>query len=150
MYMRRFLLFGFVALAAFSCAPKEPVVLREVHIRSVDLGKNGSSPILKADAIFYNPNKGSLRLKKIDLDILLNEKPAATIHQELNAAIKGQSEFTIPLEVQLSLNDAGLLDTILSLFGGKKYDIRFTGKIKVRVGGFPVSIPVDHRDEVRF
>jgi LEA14-like dessication related protein len=150
MFMKRALLFLLVVVALYACAPKEPVVLREVHIRSVDLGKDGKNPVLKADAILYNPNKGSLRLKEIDLDILLNEKPAARIDQKLNAQIKGQSEFTVPLEVQLSLNDSGLLDTILSLFGGKKYDIRFTGKIKVSVGGFPVKIPVDHKDVIRF
>jgi LEA14-like dessication related protein len=148
--MKQILLFVLIVVAVQACAPKEPVVLREVHIRSVDLGKDGKGPVLKADAILYNPNKGSLRLKEIDLDILLNEKPAARIDQKLNAQIKGQSEFTVPLEVQLSLNDSGLLDTILSLFGGKKYDIRFTGKIKVSVGGFPVKIPVDHKDVIRF
>jgi LEA14-like dessication related protein len=105
---------------------------------------------LKANAILFNPNKGSLRLKAIDLDIQLNEKSAAKIDQKLNALIKGNSEFTVPLEVQLQLKDSGLLDTILSLFGGKKYDIRFVGKIKVTVGGFPVKIPVDHKDEIRF
>lgn len=132
------------------CAPKEPVVLREVHIRNVELAADGKDPLLKADAIFYNPNKGSLRLKQISLDILLNEKPAARIDQKLNAQIKAKSEFTVPLEVRLKLNDAGLLDTILSLFGGKKYAVRFTGKIKVSVGGFPVKIPVEHQEEIRF
>jgi LEA14-like dessication related protein len=148
--MKQVLLFVLIVVAVQACAPKEPVVLREVHIRSVDLGKDGKGPVLKADAILYNPNKGSLRLKEIDLNILLNEKPAARIDQKLNAQIKGQSEFTVPLEVQLSLSDSGLLDTVLSLFGGKKYDVRFTGKIKVSVGGFPVKIPVDHKDEIRF
>ncbi|MBL7850526.1 MAG: LEA type 2 family protein [Cyclobacteriaceae bacterium] len=148
--MKRILVAFLLAVAFQACTPKEPVVLREVHIRSVELGRDGKGPLLKADAILYNPNKGSLRLKEIDLDILLNEKPAATIDQELNAQIKGQSEFTVPLEVQLTLSDSGLLDTVLSLFGGKKYSIRFTGKIKVKVGGFPVKIPVDHRDEIRF
>jgi LEA14-like dessication related protein len=148
--MKRVLLFVLIAVALEACAPKEPVVLREVHIRSVDLGKDGKTPVLKADAILYNPNKGSLRLKEIDLDILLNDKSAARIDQKLNAQIKGQSEFTVPLEVQLALGDSGLLDTLLNLFGGKKYNIRFTGKIKVSVGGFPVKIPVEHRDEIRF
>lgn len=132
-----------------ACAPKEPVVLREVEIVQLSPGKDGN-PVLKANAILYNPNQGSLRLKEIDLDILLNEKSVAKIDQELNALIKGKAEFTVPLEVQLKLSDSGLLDTILSLFGGKKYAIRFTGKIKVSVGGFPVKIPVDHKDEIRF
>lgn len=142
-----FLIFLLAALLWSGCAPKEPVVLREVHIRNVELGKE---PLLKADAILFNPNKGSLRLKEIELDILLNDKPAARIDQKLNALIKSKSEFTVPLEVRLKLNDAGLLDTILSLFGGKSYAIRFTGKIKVSVAGFPVKIPVEHKDEIRF
>ena len=73
-----------------------------------------------------------------------------TLVDKLNALIKAKSEFTVPLEVQLQLKDAGLIDTILSIFGGKKYNIHFVGKIKVSVGGFPVKIPVDHKDEIRF
>jgi len=147
--MRWLTLFLVVAVGLGSCKPKEPVVLREVQIRKLSPGKNGN-PILTADAILYNPNKGSVRLKEIDLDILLNGKSAAQIDQKLNAQIKSQSEFTIPVEVQLKLNEAGLLDTILSLFGGKKYEIQFTGTLRITVGGFPVKIPVNHKDEIRF
>ncbi len=131
-----------------SCSPKEPVVLRQVHIRNVSTGADGN-PVLKADAVLYNPNKGSLRLKEIELDILLDDAQAARIDQQLSAQIKAESEFTVPLEVQLKLKDSGLLDTILSLFGGKKHVVRFTGKLRVKVGLFSVSIPVDYRDEIR-
>jgi len=147
--MRCLTLFLLVAVGLGSCKPKEPVVLREVQIRKLSPGKNGN-PILTADAILYNPNKGSVRLKEIDLEILLNGKSAAQIDQKLNAQIKSQSEFTIPVEVQLKLNESGLLDTILSLFGGKKYEIQFTGTVRITVGGFPVKIPVNHKDEIRF
>ena len=147
--MVRTLFFLLALLLLGSCAPKEQVVLREVHVRQVVMGSNGKSPLLKADAVLYNPNKGSLRLKEINLDILVNDKPAARIEQKLDAQIKAQSEFTVPLEVQLAVKETGLLDTVLSLFGGKKQIIRFTGKIKVKVGMFPVNIPVDHRDEIK-
>lgn len=133
----------------YGCSPKEPVVLREVHIRNVELGPDGKNPVLTADAVLYNPNKGSLRLKEIDLDITVDDKSAARIDQKLNAQIKAESEFTVPLEVQLKLGDSGLLDTILSLFGGKKHAIRFTGNLKVKVGLIRVNIPVDHRDEIK-
>ncbi len=148
--MERLIILMIILGTLGSCKPKEPVVLREVIIKQVAPGKDGGLAILTADAILYNPNKGSLRLKQIDLDILLNGKSAARIDQKLNALIKSKSEFTIPLEVQLKITDAGLLDTILSLFGGKKYEIQFVGKVKVSVGGFPVRIPVDHKDEIRF
>jgi LEA14-like dessication related protein len=148
--MRRLVILALMLTMLHGCAPKEPVVLREVHIRNVALGADGKNPVLTADAVLYNPNKGSLRLKKIDLDILVDNKLAARIDQKLNAQIKAKSEFTVPLEVQLKLSESGLLDTILSLFGGKRYPIRFTGTVKVKVSGFPVNIPVDHRNEIKF
>lgn len=149
MAMRWLTLFLVLALGFDSCKPKEPVVLREVKVRNVSPGKDGN-PILTADAILYNPNKGSLRLKEMDLDILLNGKSTARIDQKLNALIKSKSEFTIPVEVQLKLNETGLLDTILSLFGGKKYEVQFTGTVRITVSGFPVKIPVNHKEEIRF
>ena len=147
--MRRSGFFFLLILGLASCAPKEPVVLREVQVVELLSGNDGN-PVLKANAILYNPNKGSLKLKEIDLDILLNGKKTARIDQKMNASIKGKSEFTIPLEVQLQLKDTGLLDTILNLFGGKRYEIQFTGRIKISVGGFPVSIPVNHTDQIKF
>jgi LEA14-like dessication related protein len=142
-------IFLFALISLGSCAPKDPVVLREVHIRNISLGPDGKNPVLTADAVLYNPNKGSLRLKKVELDILVDDKPAARIDQELNAQIKSQAEFTVPLEVHLRLSESGLLNTILSLFGGKTHAIRFTGNVKVKVGIFGVNIPVDHRDQIK-
>jgi LEA14-like dessication related protein len=137
-----------VVMGIASCAPKEPVVLREVHIIEVTPGPDGA--VLKADAVLYNPNKGSLRLKGINLDILLDGTTAARIDQKLNAPIKSESTFTVPLEVKLKLSDSGLLDTLLGLIGGKEHTVRFTGKLKVSVGGFPVRIPVQHEEKFKF
>lgn len=146
--MTRVVLLLMVVVGITSCAPKEPVVLREVHILEVIPGMDGA--VLKADAVLYNPNKGSLRLKGINLDILLDGATAARIDQKLNAPIKAESTFTVPLEVKLKLSDAGLLNTILGLFGGKEHAVRFTGTLKVSVGGFPVRIPVQHEDKLKF
>ncbi len=146
--MHRFVYFVLLIAGMGACAPREPVVLREVQIIDFAPGKD-SNPILKANAILYNPNKGSLRLKAIELDILLDGKVSANIDQKLNALIKGTSEFTVPLEVQLQLKDSGLLGTILSMLGGKRYKIQFVGKLKVSIGGFPIWIPIDHKDEIK-
>ena len=142
------LVLGVILLAA-GCAPKEPVVLREVQIIQVSPGKDGN-PILKANAIFHNPNKASMKLKQIDLEIMLDNKRVAVIDQQMDSMIKGRADFTLPLEVQLQLKEVGLLDTILSLFGGKRYEVRFVGNLKVRVSGFPVKIPINYKDQIKF
>ena len=137
-----------VLIMAVACVPKEQVVLRAVEIKQVETGPLGN-PILKADAIFYNPNATRMRLKKIDIDVLVDGKKAARVDQHLSALIKPKSDFTVPLEVELNLKEVGLLDTILSLFGGKQYDLQFTGSLKVTVNGFPMKVPVSYKDKLR-
>jgi LEA14-like dessication related protein len=127
--------------------PREQVVLRGVDIREVLPGKDGN-PLLKANAVFFNPNSSRMRLKRIDIDVLVDGKKAARVDQHLSALIKANAEFTVPLEVQLNLKE-GLLDTILSLFGGKKHEIQFVGTMKVTVNGFPVRVPLNYKEEIK-
>ena len=111
-----------ILLVMGSCIPKEDVVFRKVG--NVRFDATTKSPVLKADMVFYNPNKTKGKLKKIELDIFVNDKKAGTVNQTLNQAINGQAEFTVPIEVNLALKELGLLDTIINLFGGKKYTVR--------------------------
>jgi len=131
----------------WSCQQKEDVEFRKVlNVRFEMVSK---SPMLKADMVFYNPNQTRAKLKKIELDILVNDKKAGIINQTLNQQIEGKSEFTVPIEVTLSLKDLGLMDALVSLFGGKKYAVRMMGKIRISVHGFSFGVPVDHQEEIR-
>ena len=134
-----------VATVMVACVPKEQIQLRAINIKEVTPGKDGN-PLLKADAVFFNPNASRMRVKRIDIEVFVDGKKAARVDQHLSTLIKANSEFTVPLEVELNLKEVGLLDTILSLFGGKKYDIHFVGTMKVTVNGFPVKVPVDYKD----
>jgi len=126
------------------CAPKEQITLRAINIKEVQ----GASvnPILKADAVFFNPNSTRMRVKRIDIEVFIDGKKAASVDQHLSTLIKANSEFTVPLEIELNLKEVGFLDTILSLFGGKQHDILFMGNMKVTVRGFPVKVPINHKD----
>ena len=139
----------FLAFVASACVPKEQIVLRSVVIKSVEPGMDGQM-LLKADAIFFNPNAARMRLKRIDIDVLVDGKKAARVDHPVSSLIKAKSEFTVPLEVQLNLKEIGLLDTLFSLFGGKKYNVEFVGSIKITVNGFPVKVPVKYKEEVKF
>ncbi|HRK54812.1 MAG TPA: hypothetical protein PK185_12910 [Cyclobacteriaceae bacterium] len=130
------------------CVPEEQVVLRAIDNVELAPGK-GADPVLKADARFYNPNKIRMKVKAIELDVFIDGKKSARVDQKLKSVIKSQAEFTLPLEVQLSMKEIGLVDALLGLFGGKKYLINYKGHIKVTVRGFPLRIPVDYSKEVR-
>lgn len=146
--MKKVLNVFLLCILACACAPKQDVVLRDIALLDASMGEGGM-PILKAEAIFFNPNNVRMRLKKIEIDIFVDEKKAARVDQRLSALIKANSEFTVPLEMQLQQQE-GFLQTIMGFFGGKKHDIHFIGRIKVSVRGLPVSIPVDHKDAFKF
>lgn len=142
-------IFYFLLLVLGSaCVPKEEVVLRSIKNEKLETNADGDQ-ILKADAIFYNPNNVRMKLKEINIEVFVNGKKSAHSDQKFNSLIKAKSEFTVPLEIKLSLKELGLLDTILSFLGGKKYEIQFKGHLRIKVHGFTFKVPVDHKEEFR-
>jgi LEA14-like dessication related protein len=130
-----------------TCKPKEDVQFKRVLNVRFETASN--TPIIKADLVFYNPNKTRSKLKKIEVDILVNDKKAGTVNQVMDQRIEGMSEFTVPIQVNLSMKELGLFDTLINLFGGKKYAVRMIGKIKVSVHGISINVPVDYREELK-
>ncbi|HEY3402114.1 MAG TPA: hypothetical protein VGK59_01940 [Ohtaekwangia sp.] len=149
--MKGLMVKGFCSLlllmAIVSCkAPEQDVVLRRIKDVVVDAT---SEPTLKAQAVLFNPNKHHGKLKRIKMEIFVNEKKAGTVDQKLNITIPGNDEFSVPLEVKLATKEFGFLDTLLGVFGGKKFDVHYVGSIRVSYHGLPVRVPVDYKDQVR-
>ena len=119
-------------------------------IRNVKLNKvEGSEAFLNADALFYNPNKQSMMLRSVDLDVFLDGKKIAHIDQEKKIKIPSIGEFSVPLEVKFNIKDAGLLSNIFGFLGGKKFDTHYVGHIKASFKGIPFKVPVDHHEALR-
>jgi|SRR5687767_465111 LEA14-like dessication related protein len=126
--------------------PKEQIVLKQIRDVVVDAT---TDPLLKANAIFYNPNDARGKLKKIKVDIYINGKKAGEIDQELKTLIPAKSNFTVPIEVKLALKEFGVLDTIFSMLGGKKFEVHYQGSLRLTYHGVPIRVPVDYKDEIR-
>lgn len=136
-----------VLLLLSACSkPDQDIVLRNIKDVVVDAS---TEPMLRANAIFYNPNKVRGKLKKIDVEIFVNGKKAASVDQSLKTAIPAASEFTVPLEVKLAMKELGFMDTILGMVGGKTFKIHYKGSLKLSYHGLPINVPVDYKDEVR-
>ena len=146
-YHKRVLMFVAAMLLLTACEkPDQDIVLR--HIRDVVVDAS-SEPMLKANAIFYNPNNMRGRIRKIDVEIFVNGKRAASVDQSLKTSIPAQAEFTVPLEVKLAMKELGVMDTIFGMIGGKTFKIRYKGSLKLSYRGVPISVPVDYEDEVK-
>jgi hypothetical protein len=126
--------------------PDQDIVLRRIKDVVVDAS---TDPMLRANAVFYNPNKVRGRLKRINVEIFINGKRAAHVDQKLKTAIPSQSEFTVPLEVKLAIKELGFMDTVLGLIGGKKFEVHYKGSLRLSYHGFPIKVPVDYKDDVR-
>lgn len=137
----------FVPFFFYSCnRPDEDIVLRQIRDVLVDAS---TEPMLKANAVFYNPNNMRGKLRKINVDIFVNGKKSATINQQLKTIIPPKNEFTVPLEVKLSMKELGFMDTLLGVIGGKRFEVRYEGVLKLTYRGIPISVPVNYKDEIR-
>lgn len=139
-----------VALCAlvFSCAPKEQVVFKSINNLLLD-GDMGGAPTLKGDALFFNPNKMQTRLKEIKVDVMVDGKKAAEVDQMMDIIIPKQSDFTVPIQAKLALQDMGLLDAVIGFFGGKSYQVQFVGYIRIVKHGVTIKVPVKYNQEVK-
>jgi hypothetical protein len=131
-----------------SCLPRDTVELKDILNLQLLPGEGGD-PVLHGDAVFYNPNKSRMKLKSIKVEVFVDEKKSAVVDHELDILVKGKSDFTVPLKVQLQMKDIGLMDALKSLFGGKTYQLHYVGVLKVNINGFPFKIPIDHREEFK-
>jgi len=141
-YLYLFLIFMMIGCKR----PKEDIVLRQIKDVVVDAN---TEPMLKANAIFFNPNNVRGKLKRINVDIFVNGKKAASVNQELKTIIPSNAEFSVPLEVKLSIKELGFMDTLLGMIGGKTFEVRYEGTLKLTYHGFPVNVPVNYKDEIR-
>lgn len=141
------LLIAFFSVVAFQCQkPDQDIVLRRVKDVVVDAT---SDPMLKANAVFYNPNNVRGRIKKVKVDIYVNGKKAANVDQDFKLIVPAQSEFTVPIEVKLAVKELGFMDTVFGMIGGKKFEVRYEGFLKLNYHGIPIKVPVNYKDDVR-
>jgi len=143
-----FFVLGLLLMGVFSCTPKEKIVFKGVKNIKVEMDAN-QEPLLTAEAYFYNPNKIKMKLKEVDVDVLVNGKLSAKVAQKLKLVIPAQADFSAPINARLSLKELGLLDTIINLIGGKKYEIQYVGFIRVAVHGVTIKVPVKYTEELR-
>ena len=147
LYKTPLFLFVLLLLTVQACQkPDQEIVLRQIRDVVVDAS---SEPMLKANAIFFNPNDVRGRLKKIDVEIFVDGKRAASVDQEMKTSIPAQSEFTVPLEVKLAIKELGIMDTLFGMIGGKTFKIHYKGSLKLSYRGLPITVPVDYKDEVK-
>jgi LEA14-like dessication related protein len=140
------LIVGSLIVCLSGCGPKEDVVLKQVREIIVD---GDTDPVLRAKAVLYNPNNMRMKLRKVNIDVLVNGKKAAIISQEMKVDVPANGEFIVPLEAKLDLKELGLLDTLLGMLGGRKMNVHYKGSISITYKTMPIKVPVNYKGEVK-
>jgi LEA14-like dessication related protein len=141
------LLILFLSVFLSSCqAPKE-LVYRDFKNLKVEKLSFGASS-LKLDVIYYNPNNFGLQLKYTDLDIFIDGNYLGHSSQDYQITIQRLSEFTLPLQINLDMQN--LLKNALPTFLGKEVMVKITGKVKLGKANVYKTFPVNYEGKQRF
>lgn len=149
--MNRGLIFSlFVIVGLSSCQKPESPQFKHVENIVVEL-ESLSSANLHAEAVLFNPNKNTITIKGVDIDILMGEKVIAILEEDYDIKAKGNSDFKVPMDVKVRLQDLNLnaIGSAFGLFGNDGQEIRYLGKIKVKAFGVPFSVKVDFKEKIK-
>lgn len=127
-------------------APKE-LVYRDFKNLKLEKAGFGSST-LKLDLMYYNPNNFGLQLKYTDLDIFIDNNYLGHSSQDYQITIPKLAEFTLPLQVDLDMQN--LIKNALPTFLGKEVSIKITGKVKLGKANVFKTFPVSYEGRQRF
>lgn len=106
---------------------------------------------VKGDALFYNPNKRTIHIQHVDMDVAVDGEKVTNISQAFDIKAKGMSDFTVPIDLNLSLKDLQInsISSALSILGGEERKVHFKGKIKVKAYGIGFNVPIDHVESLK-
>ena len=136
----------FIFFAPSCQAPKE-LVYRDFKNLKIEKLSFGSST-LRLDVIYYNPNNFGLQLKYTDLDIYIDSNYLGHSSQDYQITIQRLSEFTLPLQIELDMQN--LLKNALPTFLGKEVTVKITGKVKLGKANVYKTFPVLYEGKQRF
>jgi LEA14-like dessication related protein len=132
-------------MAFSSCKIYAPVFKSIDNLRYERIDTRGFK--LGAEAVFENPNKVKCTIKDIEINVVLDKKLIGVLGEKTDVQVIKASEFRVPLGIKIN-PDGTILDdikTLWNIFADKESDLYFVGKIKVKILGITVPIPIKYQ-----
>lgn len=125
-----------------SCRSIKDIEYKEV--KNIKLDKAGfSSLIIKADVVYYNPNKFSVEVNQANVDIFLNNNFLGNSKQTVQTKIPRESNFIIPLQIEI--DNKNLLKNGLNALFNKEVTIKMKGQVRAGKAGIFKTFPIDYQ-----
>jgi LEA14-like dessication related protein len=147
MHVKRNLLLGITGcLFFFGVSCKKPEAPEYLGFQNIQVSKmDMQQSIISADVKFYNPNAFPMQLKKAEMDIFINEKPANHYVLDSTINIPAKDSFWVPVKLNLNINN--LFSNALQSLMNDQLLIRLEGHVKVKKGGFSFRVPVRYEEK---
>lgn len=146
--MKRFqiILFFVLFLMLNACHKPEGFQYREVkNMKLQHLGFNKTT--VSMDIVYFNPNKFSVNLKKVDCEVFLNQKFLGNYLLDTTIHIPGKSLFTIPASVSFNMMD--VVKKGVNIFMNKEALIGVKGTTRVGKSGFYFTVPIQYESKYK-
>lgn len=107
--------------------------------------------LLKANADMYNPNRVSLTIKEIHVDVIVNGEGVGTVDQFIEQEVPKREEFSLPLEVKFPPKTLfkNLLAGLFSAASGQDFEIEYVGYVRTKVLGMTFKVPVKSKSKLK-
>lgn len=138
--MQKIIFFLFITLGLSSCISFSDLEIGEV--KSVGVNKVSKSNIeINADIQVKNPNNYKVKIKKIEADVLLNNKKITTLNLNKKVVLRKNSDDVQTFLIQTELSN--ILSAAPSLLLGGGITLKIQGYIKGKVFFISKKVPVD-------
>jgi len=139
-----------LVLVSFSSCNVESIKFKKITEAKVEV--EGNNIVVNADALFFNPNNLSGKIKEVKIAVEYNGNSIALIEQEgSNTKVPKEDEFKVPFEMTLPFSKIRneLLGTILTIAKGNEITLHYSGYIKIKVFGVAKSIPIEYSGNLK-
>lgn len=139
-----------LAVVGVGCQPLIGPEFKDIEDLKVNMA-GFTSVNVTGDALFYNPNKRTIHIQHVDMDVAVDGEKVTNISQAFDIKARGLEDFTVPIDLKLSLSDLQInsISSALAILGGEERQVHFKGKIKVKAYGIGFNVPIDHVEKLK-
>lgn len=120
--------------------------MENLKVRAMSI-LDGTKMTMEGDAVFYNPNPIGAKVKEIELDVFINDNLVNNVKNEVEVSVKGDADFSVPLEFEIPLEEVIGSFSIGDLFKEKLIEYKVSGTIKVALGAVTFDVPIEFEEK---
>ena len=146
------MLVGGIYLYSKASNLEDPEFLRleNVKFKNVNLSPK-LSLTFTSNAIFNNPNEEEFTISKVEFDVFVDGKETTHFVQKVEAEMIGNSEFSLPLDFEVPINNKDYLQNLKEIASGawknRAVNIRTKGWVTLRAGRVQLDVDFDYDDD---